>query len=478
LSKDSIEEFVNAELLMSDNEGVTSLGMPTTLGLWGRFRHWSTTGRVGMAIRGGAWSIAGYIAMQVFRTAGTLILARNFLGPDAFGVVGLVGVFLAGLAMFSELGISANVVQHTRGDESNFLNTAFSIQVLRGAAIWAASILAAYPLALFYHIPQLFSLLVVAGASEMLRGLISTSAWTLTRHVRLRGITLLLIFSEVVAFAVCVLWSITSPSPWALVARTIVSAGVYALGTHFIAKPAVKLAWDSSAAKDILHFGGWVSISTAAHFLGGQGERLFLGKFITPAELGCFSLAIMISSVPAAGVGQLASQILLPMISKTVRTSHDATIKDFRRVRLLFLVIAVVAALGFLATGNLFVKVLLNPKYRMAGWMLQILGLRVALDLFASPATNLIMAYGKTKYSAAANLSRLIFMVSGVWIALHYFGVRQAIIALVVAQALSYFPLIVGLRRLLPEVLNVEWRLYCLLLAFLFLASLIPWPGV
>src|SRR6185295_10514388 len=102
-----------------------------------------------------------------------------------------VGVFLAGLGMFSELGIMANVVQHARGDDSKFLDTAFSIQVGRGVAIWVISALAAYPLALFYHIPQLFPLLVAAGASEFLRGFMSTSAWTLTRHVNLRGITIL-----------------------------------------------------------------------------------------------------------------------------------------------------------------------------------------------------------------------------------------------------------------------------------------------
>jgi O-antigen/teichoic acid export membrane protein len=444
-------------------------------GLWIRARNWTATGRAGMAIRGSAWSIGGYITTQLFRTVGTLILARNFLGPEAFGVVGLVGVFVAGLGMFSELGIAANVVQHARGDDTKFLNTAFSIQVGRGAAIWVSSILAAYPLALFYHIPQLFPLLVVAGASEMLRGLVSTSAWTLTRHVNLRGITLLLILSEVVAFGVCVAWSVISPSAWALVARTVAAAAVYAVGSHLIASQRVRLEWDSEAAKDILHFGGWVSVSTAAYFLGGQGERLFLGKFINPAELGCFSLAVMISSVPAAGISQLARQTLLPMISKTVRTSHVGTVRDFRRTRLLFLASALVAALGFLALGNPLVKVLLSEKYRMTGWMLQLLGLRVALDLFATPTSSLVMAYGKTKYSAAANVTRLILMAVGVWFTLLRFGVREAIITLVVAQALSYFPLIFALRRLLPEVVRAEWRFYCLLLAFIIFASLIPW---
>src|SRR5262245_30680912 len=101
-------------------------------------RHWlklakgKASGRNAAIMRGGAWSAAGYIATQLFRTLTTLFLAKLYLGPEMFGVVGLVTVFLSGLAMFSELGLVAAVVQHPRGDDTEFLDTAFSIQASRG----------------------------------------------------------------------------------------------------------------------------------------------------------------------------------------------------------------------------------------------------------------------------------------------------------------------------------------------------------
>jgi len=437
----------------------------------------TTSGRAAIALRGGTWSLIGYVSTQVLRTLATLFLARHFLGPEPFGLVGLVGVFIAGLAMFSELGIVANVVQHPRGDDPEFLHTAFSIQAGRGLAIWLIAAISAYPVALFYRQPVILPLLVVAATSELVRGLTSTAAWTLTRHVNLRGITLLTIFSEVVAFGVAILWAAVAPSAWALVARTVVAAAVYALGTHFIRRPAVRFGWERSAARDILHFGGWVSLSTAAYFLGGQGERLILGKFVTAAELGCFSLALMVSSVPAGGVNQLVSQIFLPMISKAVRRSREEAIHDFLQARKIFFAIGMVAALGFLALGKPFVELVLTSKYRMAGWMLQVLGLRVALDLFAAPACSLILAYGKSRYSATANTTRLVIMVGGVLVAFHWFGLAQAMIVLIAAQAISYLPLISGLKKVLPEVARAELRWYAVFVVLLGLAAAIPWPG-
>jgi O-antigen/teichoic acid export membrane protein len=445
---------------------------------WARITQLFTVGRTGTALRGGAWTTIGYVASQVLRTVATLVLARHFLGPEPFGLVGLVGVFIAGLAMFSELGIAANVVQHARGDESGFLNTAFTIQVGRGVIIWLVALAAAYPVAWFYHQPKIVALLVAAAAAEMIRGMTSTAAWTLTRHVNLRGITVLLIISEVVAFGVGILWAVLSPSAWALVARTVAAAVVYAAGSHFIARPSMRFRWDPAAAKDILHFGGWISLSTAAYFLGGQGERLILGKFITAAELGCFSLALMISSVPAGGVNQLVGQIFLPMISKAVRSSQSEAASDYQAARKLFFGLGLFAALGFLVLSKPFVSLVLTSKYAMAGWMLQVLGIRVALDLFAAPATSLVLAYGQSRYSAAANTTRLVFMVGGVLVVFRYFGLPQAMVVLIVAQAISYVPLIKGLKKVLPEVAAAELRWYAIFVVLLGLAAAMPWPGV
>jgi O-antigen/teichoic acid export membrane protein len=185
----------------------------------------------------------------------------------------------------------------------------------------------------------------------------------------------------------------------------------------------------------------------------------------------------MISSVPAGGISQLVNQIFLPMISNTVRTRRTETVRDFQGARRIFFAMAVLTGVGFQAFGKSLVALVLNPKYAMAGWMLQVLGLRVAFDIFAAPASSLMLAYGQSKYSAAANATRLIFMIGGVWIAFALFGFRQAVVSLIIAQALSYFPLIVGLKRFLPEVALTELRLYAVLLVLLGLAAVMPWPG-
>src|SRR5713226_8163629 len=227
--------------------------------------------RVMVAMRGGAWTMVGYIASQALRLASTLVLAR-MLVPQAFGLVALVSVVLSGLEMLSDLGIGMDVVQHPRGDDPLFINTAFIIQAGRGIILWTIATALAYPFARFYHQPAVLSLLIVGSLSVLFRGLASGSLWGLTRHVQLGEYNLLTVGSDFVGFLVSIVWAIVSPTAWALVAGRVVSAAALAVMSHLIAKYTVSTAWDPSAARDILAFGAGIFLSTSTYFLGGEAE--------------------------------------------------------------------------------------------------------------------------------------------------------------------------------------------------------------
>ncbi len=209
--------------------------------------------RVMTAMRGGTWTMVGYGASQVLRLASTLVLARMLI-PQAFGLVALVTVFLSGLEMLSDLGIGMDVIQHARGDDPLFINTAVIIQAGRGFVLWAVAMALAYPFARFYQQPAVTSLLIVGALSVLLRGFTSGSIWGLTRHVELAKLNLLTIGTDFFGFLVALVWAIVSPPAWSLVAGRVGSVLALVIASHLIAKYPVSMKWDSSAARDILVF--------------------------------------------------------------------------------------------------------------------------------------------------------------------------------------------------------------------------------
>jgi len=74
-------------------------------------------------VRSGSWVVIGHLFSQGLRLGSNLILTR-LLVPEMFGVMAIVTVIMAGLAMFSDVGLLQNIVQSKRGEEIDYLNTA------------------------------------------------------------------------------------------------------------------------------------------------------------------------------------------------------------------------------------------------------------------------------------------------------------------------------------------------------------------
>jgi O-antigen/teichoic acid export membrane protein len=431
--------------------------------------------RIMTAMRGTTWTMIGYGSSQVLRLGSTLLLAR-MLAPQSFGLVALVNVFLGGLEMLTDLGIGLDVVQHKRGDDPKFINTAFCIQVVRGIGIWIIATAFARPFAHFYHQPAVVTLAMVASVSVLCRGFGGGSVWLLLRHVQLRQLTMLNLISEVSGFVVSVVWALISPTAWALVVGRVTSSVVFVIGSHLIPGHKTAFEWDRAAAKDILAFGTGIFLSSATYFMSGEAERLIMGKFVTVVELGCFSLALSMSGAASGAIQQVAGRVVFPMIATALRESNESAVRRYKKARLVFTALAIVVGVGAVAYGPRVVAILLSSKYFMTGWMLQLLGWRAAQDIFAAPTANVMLASGNSRVAAIANIARMTAMLSGLALAFTKYGIHMAIAVLAFSTLFGYFVYLYSLGKHLRGALWAEMSEFGIFVAATVAAAFIPWP--
>jgi O-antigen/teichoic acid export membrane protein len=432
--------------------------------------------RVRTAMHGSVWTLAGYGVSQLLRAASVFVLARRLLGPQAFGLAALATVFLSGLELITDLGVGMDVVQHRRGDDPVFINTAFLIQAFRGMILFGVAAALAIPFASFYHQPAIRGLAVAAALSVGIRGFASGSIWTMTRHVKLARLTGLNVGSEAAGLVVAIVWSYFSPTAWALVMARVGSAIVYTVGSHVTANFRPTLAFDRQAAREILAFGAGIFVSSATYFLGGEAERLILGKYVTVVELGCYSLALTVCALPSRALQQVTSQVFFPMISQSVREDGEMARRHYLRARLFYLVLSLIIGVAFIAYSNRLISLALGPKYFMAGWMLQLLGIRAACEVFIAPTTSLLLAHGDTKYFAMSNTLRLVLIVVGIVGGYSRYGIHGAILTLAVVPILVTPLVLLGVYKHLRKVFWVETACFASLTAALPIAFLIRWP--
>lgn len=134
------------------------------------------------ALKGTYFVVAFYGAGLSMRMISSVVLTRLF-APELFGLMALVTTIIVGLTLFSHIGLEDSVIQNARGDEEVFINTAWTIQAMRGIAIWLVTLLLAWPAAVFYKVPEMIWLLPVLGFGCVISGFSSPNLLTLSRHL-------------------------------------------------------------------------------------------------------------------------------------------------------------------------------------------------------------------------------------------------------------------------------------------------------
>src|SRR3954447_15882660 len=104
-------------------------------------------------IRGGVARILAQVANFAFRIGSLMIMAR-LLGPDEFGLVGMVTAFTGVLGLFRDFGLSAAAIQQSEVTQDQ-ASALFWINLFVGALLAVIAFAAAPAVAAFYREPRL-----------------------------------------------------------------------------------------------------------------------------------------------------------------------------------------------------------------------------------------------------------------------------------------------------------------------------------
>jgi O-antigen/teichoic acid export membrane protein len=402
------------------------------------------------AVGGAFWVVAGYGAMQVLRFGFNIILTR-LLAPDLFGLMALVHVFVQGLHMFSDIGLRQGIVQSPRGEEPAFLQTAWTLQVGRGILLWLASLGLAWPVALAYQQPDLIWLVPLVGFTTVLDGFNATAFFLLQRRLMLARLVLPELISYVVGMVVVVAWvwgltraggeGLHGQELLALGCGTLVSSAV-SLGLSYCLLPGLKhrLHWDRSAARELLQFGGWVTLSAACTFLAGQADRLTLG-LLSLTLLGVYHLAGQLMRIPTLLIHDLSNQLVFPLASR-LRDEEARQRQVYAGLHLLLIGFAGLMTTGLYAAGPTLVHAVYDQRYAEAGYFLRWLSAVAWFTMLQYPREAFLLAHGNSRQFALGKALKLAALLPLMLGGYYLFDVTGFLAGLMLVEALRYVQLL------------------------------------
>jgi O-antigen/teichoic acid export membrane protein len=408
------------------------------------------------AVQAGLWSMAG-LGLSVIIRFGSNLLMTRLLAPEMFGVMAIASTVLVGLAMFSDLGLKQNVVQSARGHEMIYLNTAWTIQIIRGLILFLVGITASLiifalnsfgklPVHSVYATPVLPYVIAFLSCTAIVQGLESTKLHEASRKLLFGRVTCVDLLAQMTGLIGMVSWASVDRSIWALVAGSFLSSMARAILSHAcLSGTPNRLHWDSAIFWEIIGFGKWIFLSSVIGFLVLNGDRLILGGLVDSATLGVYVVAYLLASTADLVVSKAVFDVSLPVFSEIVRLRPTQLRASYYKLHAIAAFPSYFCSGFLLIAGQAVVSLLYDSRYAQAGWMLEIL----SLGLLAIPfrvATECFIALGMPQIPSLVSMVRLITLFVATPASFVLFGLTGALWGIVLS-ALSWLPIQIFFKR-------------------------------
>ena len=392
--------------------------------------------RIGHA---GIWTVIGFGSNNGLRLVSNLALTR-LLSPEIFGLMALAQVFMNGIAMLSDIGVRASVIRSPRGDDPRFLQTAWTMQIIRGVFVSALCCLIAWPVSLAYGEGILFPLICALALTAFISGFQSISIARVNRKLMVKGLTIMSLISRVLTLAVTIFLAWQWQSVWALAVGAIVGSVInVVLSFVILTRFDHRLVLEREAAREILLFGRWILLATFFTFLGARGQQAMFGLVVPVEVIGLIAIATLLSSIPTQLFTKLLNTVLFPSFAELMRERSQDLPRALRKVRIFIICLAfpMLFSISFLAQP--IVDFLYDDRYQMAGLILALMALNAAVPLLSGSYQNLFLTEGRSDLHALLMFLWASSTTLAIFLGFSFFGLVGSLVGIGVATSIMFF---------------------------------------
>jgi len=398
------------------------------------------------AVRSSALTIGYFGASQIIRLLSNLVLTR-LLFPEAFGIMALATVFLTGLNQFSDIGVTPSVIRSKRGEDPQFLNTAWTLKIIRSFVLWLIAWTMAWPLSAFYGEPLLAQIIPVMATTLILEGLLPTKIELSYRHLKLGPLTAIELLANLLGVTVMIFLAWTMGSIWALPIGTVIGAAIRLVCHHFLL-PGQKnwFHFDVHALSELISFGKWIFPATIATFIMIEADKFLLGKYVTLETLGIYNIGYFLASFPFMLSRVLGSRVMVSYYKNANDEDSLGTNKKARKLLFSLFGGMAMSVIPLVLIGTWLVGFLYDERYVSAGLVLVTLTAMHIPHIAQIPYQNAVLAISSARNYFTLMAIKAVIVVACIWIGLENFGLLGAILGQGVAMILVY-PVIIFYAR-------------------------------
>lgn len=385
-------------------------------------------------LRGGVWLILGDLAGRAAGLVKLVVLAR-LLHPRDFGIVAMANVVLTWFDYFSQTGFALALVRK-KDDIHPYLNTFWTVQVLRGFLLASAAFACAPLVAWGFHAPELTPVLRASSAVLLIRGLWNPAVVYLRKELRMEREAAWRVTGALTGLFVAVPLAFSLRNAWALVISMVVGNLAELVMSYVLVKYRPRLELNRARARELMQFGKWIFWSNMGNYLSLYGDTWVVGYFFGAVSVGYYQLAQQFGATPLVQAGGHVATLALPAFS---RLRDKAALRSAYLRALRFVAVAVLPP-AFLAAvfAPELVRVALGPRWMAVAPFLRMLVLSSAVIVLSAVVRAFLHAENQPRLPAQAAFVKVLSFAALVYTLMQWYGAPGVALAVLLSSIVSF----------------------------------------
>lgn len=264
-------------------------------------------------LSGVKWNTIGRFSTQGVSFIIGVLLAR-VLSPADYGVVGMIGIFLAIAQTFIDSGFGSALIRKKDCTNEDY-STAFYFNIAAGLTCYAIMFLSAPFIAEFFNTPILKDIVRVLGINLFLASLTIVQGAKLTAAVDFKSQAKIGMAATIISGSVGLTMAYTGHGVWSLVYQSIASSIVRTILYWTVTKWAPQMSFSMQSFKYLFGFGSKILSASILHTIYSHLTTILIGKYYTPSDLGFYSRGESLARFPSMNITSILQSVTYPILA-------------------------------------------------------------------------------------------------------------------------------------------------------------------
>ena len=323
-------------------------------------------------ISGVQWNSIDKVATMAISLVLSIVLAR-ILGPESYGLIGIVSIFVNVFYTFVDSGFSSALIRKETITEDDY-STAFIFNLIVSITLYLLLFIFAPLVARFFNQPMLTQLLRVMGVMVIINAICLTQVTKLSRDINFKVQAKVSILSVIVCGIVGIGMAVSGCGVWSLVGQQLSLYGARAFLLCYFNRWMPKLRFSKESFSYMFGFGWKVLLSNVISSIWVQGNKIIIGKMYPAQTLGYYTKSQEWPNQIANNFGGIVRTVSFPALSK-IQDEPDRLLTNFRKIFKMSFFFSVMACLGISAVSYSLVLTLYGSEWEPAVKFIQIVSL-------------------------------------------------------------------------------------------------------